>query len=799
MLFNYLKISFRNLIKHKTFSAINILGLSFSLSVCLLMITLINDQMMYDQFHVNKDRIYRITTDIKDQHQRSRLHASTTIPIGEHLVKEYTGVEEAVSITRRLKGEAKSNDKFLPLNGFFTSPNFFEVFSFELSEGDKAHAFDQANAIVLSEEMARSFYGDEKALGRTIELGNKGSFVVTGVIKKPPYKSHLQFEALASNETEKILEKQGKLYALNDNWSAAWMGYVYVLLEKGTQPEQVAAFFPEIQQKHHDESMEHEFQFQMQSLNAISPGKIISNAISNPFPLEGIYIIGALALIIMISACFNYGNLSISRALTRAREVGIRKVSGARRRQIVLQFLSESVLFIMISLVFAIIIFQFLLQAFNQSYIATFTALNIEENIWTYGLILAFSILVGILAGIAPALFLSSFDPIKALKDLSGKREFSWMTVRKSLIVVQFVISLFFIITAITISKQSNRYIQGSYGFQSENIINIRLQDADGELFLNEINSRSDVIAASLSSHLPVSGKNYGTDIRLNATDKKQQLYFFYVDQGYVENLDLTLVAGRNFPDYQPGANESHIILNETAIRSLGFSTANDAISEHVLLGSSDTTYYQIVGVVKDYNYKPLMTEIQPMALRYRPQEFKYANMKINSDDIESTIAGLKTSWLKFDKSHAFEYRFFDDQVKESYAVLKDIIAIISISAILAVVVASLGLFGMAVYNAESRIKEVGIRKVLGAHIGQIVLLLSNNYLLLLVISIVIAVPLAYFANSLWLQQIANRIILGPGIIGSGIGIILLIGIITIGSQSIRAAFTNPVDSLRDE
>ena len=620
------------------------------------------------------------------------------------------------------------------------------------------------------------------------------------MIKKPPYKSHLQFDALVSNEVEKTLERARKSsIPLNDNWTAAWMGYVYILLNKDTRPDQVESYFPEIQRAYHTESMEHEFEFQLQSLNSISPGAFMNNALSTPFPLEGILVIAALALIIMISACFNYANLSISRAVTRSREVGIRKVTGARRIQIVTQFLSESVLFVFIALVFAFVIFQFLLQAFNESYIATITSLDIEENLWTYGLILVFTLLVGILAGIAPALFLSSFDPIKALKDLSGKKAFSRMSVRKSLIVVQFAISLFFMITALTISKQSSRFVQGTYGFSTENIINIPLHDADGELFLNEINSRGDVVAASLSSHLPVSGKNYGTDIRRNATDRKQQLYFFNVDQNYISNLNLTLVAGRNFPEYQSGTNENHIILNEKAIQSIGFQNATEAISEQVILGSSDTTLLQIIGIVKDYNFKPLMTDIQPMALRFQPHEFNYANVQINSSDIETTIAGLKSAWLKFDKDHAFEYQFFDEQVKESYAFLNDVIAIITISAILAVVVASLGLFGMAVYNAESRIKEVGIRKVLGAQIGQIVFLLSNSYLLLLLISITIAAPLAYFVNSLWLQEIANRITLGPGIISSGISIILFIGIITIGSQSIRAAFTNPVDSLKDE
>jgi putative ABC transport system permease protein len=799
MLFNYFKTARRNLVKHKTFSAINLLGLSFSMSVCLLIITLINDQLSYDQFHTHKENIYRVITDIENKDGRKDLFATTSMPIAKLLEEEYAGVKTAAAISNRSLGEVKFNEKRIPISGYFANQNFLKVFSFKLKKGDQYTALRDPYTVVLTEEMAYKIFGAEEALGKTIEIGNKGTYTVSGIMEKPAYKSHIKFDALCSGITMAALEKKEQLYPISDNWESAHMAYVYVLLEDGINPEQVASYFPEIENNHYEKGMEYKFHYQLQALSSITPGKFMQNQTVDAFPAEGLYILGALAIIIMFSACFNYTNLSISRALTRVKEVGIRKVSGATRFQVISQFLSEAVLFSFISLLIAIFIYRFLLEGFNNMNVAQLISLNLEENPTTYLWFFLFSILIGIVAGIFPALFLSSFKPISVLKNLSNLKLFSKLTLRKSLIVVQFSISLFFIITVITISKQSDIFIKTEYGFNSEHIINIPLKDAKAELFLNEILKRNDVIQASATSHLPASGRNHGTRIQRKIDDEKQQLYFFSVDQNYIDNLGLKLVAGRNFPDYAPNSNESHIILNQTAVASLGFENAIDAIGESVILEESDSSSLQVIGVVKDYHFQPLFMDIKIMALRFQPEKIKVANVKINTENMDQTIAGLKAEWTKLDKNHAFEYQFFDDEVKESYGFVQDVIGIIGIAAMLAIIVASLGLLGMAIYNAESRVKEIGIRKVMGAEISNIVVLLSKGFFLLILIAVVIATPLAYFVNSLWLQEIANRITIGPGILASSILILLTMGLITIGSQSMRAAFTNPANSLKDE
>ncbi|MCK5469722.1 MAG: FtsX-like permease family protein, partial [Cyclobacteriaceae bacterium] len=441
--------------------------------------------------------------------------------------------------------------------------------------------------------------------GETIEIGNKGVYTVTGVVNDPPRKSHITFDLIGSASTIGILENENIIHSnkVVGEWGNPYASYVYVLLEEDVKPETINQNLIEISDFHADASDRHVAKFQLQKLSSITPSPVMNNMFSQTLPVEVVFFIGLLALIVMLSACFNYTNLSISRALTRAKEVGIRKVSGAMRGQVITQFLSESVFFSLISLAFATLIYKFLLGAFNQMHIAREISLNFEANTSTYLWFVGFSIVVGILAGLTPAVFLSSFKPIKVLKGFSGIKLFSKLTLRKSLIILQFSLSLFFIITAIIISKQSGLLINSEYGFTKDNIINIKLQDAKADQYLNEIAKRADVIQASACSHIPVTGQTYGDRLRRNVGDEDTGIHYFYVDQYYIDNLDLVLIAGSNFPENASRDNEQFIILNEEAIKALEFDDAHSAIGENILLGRSDTTFVQIIGVVKNYNY----------------------------------------------------------------------------------------------------------------------------------------------------------------------------------------------------
>ena len=799
MLLNYLKTALRNLFKYKTFSFINIFGLAFSMSVCLLIITLINDQLSHDNFHKNRDRIYRVISQVTDRDGRLSITATTTMPIASVLENEYSGVERIVRISKRLNGDAKTDEKFIPIRGLFADHNFFNVFGFSLIVGDKESALVEPFSIVLSEESAFSLFNTFDVIGKIIEISNQGLFTITGVVKEPPAKSHITFDAIASASTMNILEKDSTLQPITENWNDPYSSYVYMLLEKDAVVSNIEEILSEIEERYLDKEAEVKIHYLLQSLSSITPGPFMNNKLTYTLPVEVIIFMGILALIIMLSACFNYMNLSLSRALTRAKEIGIRKVTGATKWQIISQFLCESIFFSVLSLVFAILIFKILLEAFNHMSIAREVSLNIKEIHSTYLWFIIFSLFVGIIAGLSPALFLSSFKPIIVLKNISEIKIFSRITLRRSLMVLQFTISLLFIITAIIVQKQIHFFNNYEYGFIKDNIINIRLQDADAEKYISEIRKRTDVHQISACSHIPATGQNYGVRVRRKTEDEKTRFSYFYVNQNYLDNLGLKLIAGDNFPEIASKENEQFIIINRKALEILDFNSPHEAIGETLLLGDNEPIALQIIGVVENYNYDLVFMDIKGMALRYKPASFNYVNVKVNSDDIASTIAGLKTVWQKFDPTHEFDYEYFDLQLENSYGFFKDLSGIISITAILAIIVSSLGLFGMAIYNADSRIKEVGVRKVMGADIKDIILLLSRRFLFLLILSIVIATPIAFFTNNLWLQEIANHIIISPGILLTSIVVLLTIGIITIGSQAIRAALTNPSVSLRDE
>ena len=799
MLFNYIKIAFRNLLKHKSFSAINLLGLSFSMSVCLLIINIINDQLSYDTFHKNSARIYRVITKTYKQDNPNIPYATTFIPLATSLRNEAPGVENVVRITKYLRGDGKVGEKIIFVKGLFADDNFFDVFNFNLISGNPTSALTKPFSIVLSEKTAVNFFGNDDPIGKVIDISNQGSYTITGIIQDTKRKSHLTFDALASASTIHSLEKEGKIRHTTDNWNDYSSGFIYLKLNEGVKASSVEEILPRLIENNLEHEKMGEIRCFLQPLGDITPSPLMNNMLSHTLPVEVIWFMGFLALIIIISACINYTNLSISRALTRAKEVGVRKVSGAARKQLTFQFLMESVLYALISLVIAIFIYQLLLDAFNSMSIASEIRLDVQDTPSNYIWFICFGIGVGLLAGLFPALFLSSFKPIVVLKNFSGIKLFTRLTLRKSLIVMQFVISLFFIITAIVISMQSSFLINTDYGFARKNIVNIKLQDAKAEQFLHAISSRTDVIKAAATSHIPATGQSYPLAVRKNLEDEKLRFSYFYVDENYIDNLEIPLLAGENFPAYTSNFSEKHIIINEKGVAHLGYKNAYDAVGKSIYLNENDTSIVQIIGVVADYNHQFLLMDIRPMALRYSPNGLLYAHVKIKTEDIEKTLAGLESQWKRFDQVHAFDYQFFDDQLEDTYGFVKDLNGIISITAFLAIVVACLGLLGMAIYNAESRTKEVGVRKVMGAKISDIVLLLSKGFISLLIIAIVIAAPLAYFANKMWLQMIANHITFGLDIILYGILILLALGLITAGSQAIRAAFANPLHSLRDE
>jgi len=813
---NFIKVGLRNLWKNKTFSFINIFGLAVSMSICLLIILMLADQREYDQFHQHKERTYRI---LSDAGKKATKYASSPKPLARSLYEEYPIVESSTCLQTGLGGDATFRQKKMEMRGYFADEYFFDIFSFDLVRGNQKEALNAPGSIVLTRAFADKLFGSSDPLGQTITFEDRGlphldisgvdnppvdwgEFTVTGVIETADLKSHLKFDALLSNSTQPTLIAEEKLEDINDKWKNYYNSYSYVRVQEGKEKKDLIAALEDLVLNKYQQfdDFEEVSGFVPQRLTEITPGIFVNNLVSFRLPIEAYYFLAFLALVVMISACLNYTNLSVARAVTRSKEIGIRKVTGAFKRNLIVQFLGESILTSLFALVLAILFLVIIKPAFMSLWVNKYLNFNLTENVTVYLAFLAFAILVGLIAGVIPAFHLSKFRPIVVLKG-GGSTKGGKIGLQKVLTVSQFVVSLFFIVSTILIFRQTKHYINLEYGFSTENIINIELQGNDFDLVANEIMQIPEVERVSACQHLPASGISSGITIKLEGSEEEPlSMGSFYIHPNFIDNLNLEIVAGSNFESYNRSSLETSIILNQAAVTALGFDAAAEAVGQQVELFGQETGV-TIVGVVKDFRHRLPMfdEEIGPMAFRNAEGNFSYINIGVRSDDFAGLIEEIEERWAKIDAVHSLEYAFFDEQMATTFQILSDVIAIIGFFAFMSITIACLGLLGISTYTVERRLKEIGIRKVMGAGSFNIVFQLSKGFVRLLMISIVIAAPLAYVVNNLWLQNFANRINFGFGTILLGTVVMLLLGGFTIGSQTWRASKTNPSEILRNE
>lgn len=798
MLHNYLKVTLRTLARHKGFSAINILGLAVSMAVCLVILLFIKDQKSYDRFHAHADRTYRVYSDFKaPSNSNKALYATSPASLAGVLRTEFPGVEEAVRLVR-LSDEAIANDKLLRVRGVYAEPSFFRVFDFALVSGDGAQALAEPYSVVVSPETAAKFFGDVDPVGQTLTLQDTLDFTVTGVLREPTGKTHLRPDVLVSFATLQSRE-QSPDFLENWEWNI-YFSYTYVRLRDGAAPGALAAQLPSVIDRHYegtDEARLHALR--LQPLTAINLGQQMGNQIGRVTPAETVYFLGALALIIMLIACFNYVSLSVARALKRSREVGIRKVVGAHRGQLVRQFLAEAVLLAFLALGAACVALVWLVPAFNSQQTAE-AAIALRLSDWSlYLLFGGFAVLVGIGAGLYPALYLSSFMPVQVLKGRLLGRGRSGFTVHKVLVVMQFTASLVFIISTALLYKQFTHIAHTEYGFDQEHVLNVALEDVSYDAFRNELLKHPEVVGVSTMTPLPGSSTRWDSWMRTEGMTDRVKGYNVIIDEHTLDNLGLTLLAGRNFSPQFPSDQARAVILNEKAIQQLALGTPAAAINQTVIL--DDSTRVQVIGVVKDYRYYSALAGIDPVILQYAPPFFQHANVRVRAGAGEGTVAVLEEVWQKLGSLRSLDYERFETQLAASNDVqdLRRQLDQLGLAALFAVFIACLGLLGMAAYSAEVRVKEVGIRKALGASVPGIVLELSGDFLKLIGVAVVLAMPLAWWLNTLWLQEIGNRVSVGPDAFVAGIAVLLVLALLTVGSQMLRAARLNPIDTLRHE
>ncbi|HNP18658.1 MAG TPA: ABC transporter permease [Fulvivirga sp.] len=809
MLKNYITIALRNILKHKVFSFINIFGLATAMCVCMAIIMLVADQMMNDRHNPNRERIYRVNSMPYykgDMNLKGNETATTTLPLHDELINNYTGIDKVVRIVRGFGNSwiqlEPGHDVNIPLSGFFADPEVLDMFDHQLLYGDRNTALVAPYSVVLTKKAAEKLFEIENPVGESIKMGELGTYKVTGVIKETENKSHIVAEAYASISTVRSLEAAKIREKELDNWYNYTAGWVYVMLSKDHTKKDVDAYLASIQQAHFSQLPTPETRaitYRLQSLTDISPSALINNPIGPFMPWVFIYFMSALAGVVLITSCFNFTNLSIARSMTRAREIGVRKVTGALRRQIFVQFISESIIITLFALALAIVLLfalePFMLElAFTQTMQWSFTT-----NYFVFALFIVIAVVVGIMAGLFPAVVLSGFQPIKVLKNLNNTKLMSKMGMRKTLLVAQFSISLMFILTVIVLYNQLNLFLNSDYGFDPSNKIVIQKGGDTSDVLKAELLKQSNISSVSLSSHIPNAGVIYGNGFKKSLEEEEwTDLRYYAVDEDYLKNMNIPLVAGKFFNAQAGASNKNTIVINEQAVGAFHFGSASEAIGQ-VIIFSRDSTEKEIIGVVRDYSHEMASEKLEPMALMYNPNEFAILQIAYTGS-FSNASETVEKVWAKINPGMKVDVKDFSKAMGELYEILfGTLVKVLGFVAVLSIVISCLGLLGMATYTIQTRKKEIALRKVLGISNGSLVYILSKGYLSILVISVLVSVPLAYYMNMLWLEQFAFHVTVDAITISLGILILMILGAFTIGSQTIQAIVVNPVDNLKNE
>ncbi len=807
---NYFKVAFRSLWKNKGYSAINILGLAVGLATCLVIILYVVDELSYDRFYKNAGNIYRINSDIK--FGGANLHfVQTSDMMGQLLKKDYPQVEEYTRLYNNNGDKLikKGNEFIDELRVAHVDSTFFRVFNLPVIEGDTRTALDEPNTVVITESVAKKYFNNVHAVGKTLEEKNGQStrpYKIMAVIKDIPHNSHLNVEFFFSMKN--VNYQWGQLTSHNFN--------TYLLLRSGTDYKAFQKNFtayidkyvlPEARAFMNIKSMD-EFrkagnylEYSLIPLTRIHLYSDYSFEMTPPGNIQYVYIFGAVALFILLIACINFINLSTARSANRAKEVGIRKTLGTERKTLITQFLVESTLTVVISLLIAIGITWLMLPFFNN---VAGKSIRINEMLdpKIFAVIVLLPFVVGLLAGSYPAAFLSRFNPITVLKGNSNTK-YKKSTLRNVLVVFQFTTSIILIIGTIIVYKQLNYIQTKKLGFNKDQVLVINGTGSLGnnaKAFKEDVLAMSGVKGGTLSSFLPVtsSARNDNTYSKDAVMDSKNgiDMQTWTVDYDYIKTMGMEIIKGRNFS--KEFADSNATIINETTAKFLGY---DDPIGKKIYTftdNNGSKTSFDIIGVVKNFHFESLRQNVGPMCMRLG-NDRGLASFKIDPAKSKNLIAKIEGKWKSMAAGLPFSYRFLDDSFNEMYRNEKRIGQLAISFAVLAIFIACLGLFGLATYMAEQRTKEIGIRKVLGASVGNVVNMLSKDFIILVLIASVIAFPVAWWAMHNWLQDFAYRITIGWWIFFAAGAIAFLIAFITVSSQAIKAALANPVKSLRTE
>ncbi len=803
MFSNYLKTSIRIILQNKVFSLINIVGLALGMACCIMISLYVQHELSYDRFHKKADQIHRVSYRSELGNEAS-MYAKTPAPLAQALVNDYPEVMAAARIYRGESQTVEYEDNVFKENRiFYADPSLFTVFSIPFFQGNAATALEKPNSVVITRTTAEKYFGDNNPAGKSIRFEGSEVYRITGVIEDVPANSHFHYDFLASFST---LER-----SRSDDWDNSFL-YTYIVLQRSYPANRLESKFPGLLEKYIGPDIEQafgmtleeykaktgrNFGYFLQPLKKIHLYSDIESEIEANGDIRHVYIFSIIAVFIMIIACINFINLSTARSTTRSMEVGMRKVFGSQRRQLIQQFLGESVLFSAIGVFFGMILVEISLPLFER-----LSGRQIDIQYFSNPIILAGTIglclFVGIVAGYYPAFLLSSFHPMKVLKGkMQATGKSYWM--KNLLVVVQFTISIILIICTLTIYKQLSFMSNKSLGFNKQQVVVIKgagVLDHQLETFSQEVADIPAVVAVSASSSVP--GKDFSSHTRAfegASSEDMRMVSYVHGDYGFLNTFGIGVKEGKYFSKDFPTDRDA-CLLNEMAVQSFGLS---DPIGKkyHERYGG-----LTVIGVVKDFHFSSLHDRIQPLAIypfSNHSDEMAYFSVKIQPQNIHNTVNLIREKWEQLVKNEPFEYYFLDDSMDDLYRAERKAGTLLFIFSVLTIFIASLGLIGLASFTAKQKTQEIGVRKVLGSSVWEIIVLLTKDFMRWVLLANLVAWPAAYFAMTRWMENFAYRTGISWWIFLFAGGLAITLSWLTVGYLTFRAARADPVVALRYE
>jgi putative ABC transport system permease protein len=797
---NYLKIAIRNLLKDKGYSAINVLGLATGMACCIFICLYIVDEISYDRFHSDYQRIYRVISDEKNEGQVQHL-ANSYGPLVPAMRSDFPEIEKLSRLFPYSAAiESMDGRRFQEALFFFADSTVFDLFTFTFKSGNH-DALKKPHSLVITESTARKYFGDADAIGQTLKIESRAVFTVTAVVAEMPANSHFHFDFLAP------------IYHVNElmGWTPHWYWppvFTYLKLPENYSTKDIESRFPNLIGKYMGEWASNERAFRLQPLSEIRLNPTLENEIEPTGNIAYIYIFAAIAVFILLIACFNFMNLATARSAKRAKEVGLRKVVGASRGQLIKQFFGESICYATLAMLLSLGMVELFLPAFNQLVGKDLAAAYSESPAILLGLI-ALTILVGLISGSYPALFLSNFRPIAVLKSnlSSGLRGGSPLRLRSVLVTLQFVISISLICATYLVHRQLDFVQSKRLGFNKDHLVIVPIRDNEMQqnfaAIKNRLQSQSSVLGVTSLSNYPWRTGFYGFPVKAegqsDATEMSMQTLI--VDHDFIRTFGMEVVAGRDFSnDITTDATQA-FILNEAAVKKLGWENpiGKEFESQHIASGQS--VKGRVIGVVKDFHFQSMRHAIEPMVMLVSPVSYYLDNfaVRIDAGNMRGALADLEQIWAEVAPHRPFDFFFLDEDFDLLYRKEQRLGKMFQTFSALAIFIACLGLIGLASFSSEQRKKEIGIRKTFGASVGQIVFLFSRDFAKLTLVANFVAWPIVYFTMKQWLQDFAYRTELSWWVFLVSGSIALGIAVLSVSVQAVKAAVANPVDSLRYE